>query len=309
MTTEVASIDRNWRMTRVVNRMSELGVSCGVVCEKNARIGVISERDIVNLCARHSTDAMCASDVMSHPVVSIDEQTHIGEAVALLRERRIRRLPVTDADGRLCGLITQTDLLGAYVGELESAKTTLEFRVAARTDELAEMAARFEALSLEDPLLGIGNRRAMETALDRIVDLAMRYERIFSALLLDVDHFKTFNDLYGHGQGDRALVDVATALRTHQRTSDASYRYGGEEFLVLLPETDEEGAYCLADRLRVAVEQIGRPHQKSAWGVVTVSCGAATFRSGDESWRVVVDRADVALYRAKEKGRNRVESG
>jgi diguanylate cyclase (GGDEF)-like protein len=195
------------------------------------------------------------------------------------------------------------------VGELESANTTLEYRVGARTDELAEMAARFEALSLEDPLLGIGNRRAMETALDRIVDLAMRYERSFSALLLDVDHFKAFNDLYGHGQGDRALVDVATTLRTHQRKSDASYRYGGEEFLVLLPETENEGAYCVAERLRVAVEQIGRPHRESERGVVTVSCGVATFRSGDESWRVLVDRADAALYRAKENGRNRVEFG
>lgn len=307
MTTEVVSVEKSLPMAQVIEQMSELAVSCVIVCEDLVPIGVISERDVVVLRAGQLSDEVTAADIMTSPVVFIEEQTGIVDAVALLRRRRIRRLPVTHPNGQLSGLITQSDLLDAYSHALESANATLEQRVAERTDELVEMAARFETLSQEDALLGIGNRRAMDTALDRISDLAMRYGRGFSVLLLDVDHFKTYNDTYGHGEGDAALVDVANVLKFYQRATDVVYRYGGEEFLVLLPETPPEGARSVAERLCSAVEEIGRPHSGSGYGVVTISCGVGTFHPGDKSSRPTIDRADSALYRAKENGRNRVE--
>ena len=123
-----------------------------------------------------------------------------------------------------------------------------------------------------------------------------------------MDHFKAYNDLYGHGPGDTTLVEVANVLRIRQRTSDTVYRYGGEEFLVLLPETASTGACSVAERLCVAVEKCRRPHEGSEHGVVTVSCGVGTFRSDDASSRAAIDRADAALYRAKENGRNQFQS-
>jgi len=124
-------------------------------------------------------------------------------------------------------------------------------------------------------------------------------------ILLDVDHFKKVNDRYGHDVGDLVLKRVAKILQRHTREVDITARLGGEEFLILLPQTDRKGGRNLAERIRKSVkkEEILTPTQIVK---VTVSCGVATFKEGDNT-DTLLKRADQALYRAKEKGRDRVE--
>jgi diguanylate cyclase (GGDEF)-like protein len=140
----------------------------------------------------------------------------------------------------------------------------------------------------------------MEKAAERGQDL--------SVLMLDIDHFKQFNDTYGHSCGDAVLKQVAHTLRESVRPTDLAARYGGEEFCVLLPDADEERAMAVAERVRSAIEE-ARTEYEGLSLQVTVSVGAARYRPGqDISGRNLIDRADKALYRSKQSGRNRVSS-
>nr|WP_308495301.1 GGDEF domain-containing protein [Duganella qianjiadongensis] len=156
--------------------------------------------------------------------------------------------------------------------------------------------------SLTDGLTGLANRRAFDNALQIALNSAARDGRPFSVVLVDLDHFKALNDCFGHLAGDAALVAFGQRLRTGLRLQDDAFRYGGEEFCVLLPNTDATEAAVVAGRLcaKVALaEQNGHPAQ-------TASFGVAIWRRGDTA-DTLIGRADDALYRAKSLGRNRVE--
>lgn len=161
-----------------------------------------------------------------------------------------------------------------------------------------------DKLSRTDPLTGLANRRALLQSLERERQRGDRQGRPFSVILLDVDHFKRFNDRHGHEVGDRVLVGVAGALRGGARAVDEVARWGGEEFLVLLPECETSGAEELAARLqeRIRALEVGGDEGPLK---VTATLGVATRRSGEDI-DAVVRRADAALYRGKEAGRDRV---
>jgi len=156
-----------------------------------------------------------------------------------------------------------------------------------------------------DTLTGLGNRLRLAEDLEVLCGRVERYGHSYCVALFDLDDFKGYNDGAGHLSGDGALRTVAGALQQEIRTGDAVYRYGGEEFLVLLPEQSLESAELAAERLRAAVEALGLPHP--AGGVVTVSAGVAELQGTASRPDQVFELADQALYRAKENGRNRVE--
>ncbi len=154
--------------------------------------------------------------------------------------------------------------------------------------------------SLQDPLTGLGNRRSMQVQIEKSIDTASRYGTKLSVIMMDIDHFKEYNDMHGHLAGDGLLVRLSGILLHEMRRTDYIYRYGGEEFLVILPETDAEKAAEAAERMRMAVE---------AETGVTISLGVASCRPDTPDSACLIGRADAALYRAKQNGRNRVEKG
>jgi len=179
-----------------------------------------------------------------------------------------------------------------------------------RTLQLEEANRRLEALSYSDALTGAANRRAFDEALDGEWRRAIRSKAPLSLLMLDIDHFKSFNDTYGHQAGDKCLATVATTLGgIVRRAGDRVARYGGEEFVMLLPATDTAGSIAVAERMRAAVASLNLPNPSGVDGRVTVSIGRATIQATDASTSdVLVAAADAALYDAKRSGRNRVAS-
>ena len=154
-----------------------------------------------------------------------------------------------------------------------------------------------------DELTGIANRRTTAGRLAHEVLRAQRQETALSVVLCDIDHFKRVNDRHGHGTGDAVLAEVARALRDGLRRTDLVGRWGGEEFLAILPNAPAAGARVVAERLRALVQRAVHVEGAEA---VTISLGVATF-AGDTTAEALVERADGALYRAKERGRNRVD--
>ncbi len=160
-----------------------------------------------------------------------------------------------------------------------------------------------------DGLTGLANRRRFDEQLDLELRRLRRLNEPLSLVMMDVDHFKKFNDAYGHQAGDDCLRQVATALATAlHRPADLAARYGGEEFAAILPGTDAEGAVRVAEAIRAGVAALGIPHAASSTAAhVTVSLGIATaYPAAGISGREIIELADSQLYRAKTEGRNRV---
>lgn len=249
-----------------------------VIDETHAIIGIVTERDIVRAVESNggaSLTARAVREVMSSPVLSVVSTTPLKHAIAELHRARVRRLLVVDAAGKSLGLVTQTDLLRGALGRLEREEERLSHEVQAATEKLAAANARLELLAREDGLLGIGNRRALEEGLNHAEALRVRHGRPWAVVLIDVDHFKKYNDRYGHLAGDDALKRVAATVGSCARASDRLYRYGGEELMALLAETDLAGAAGFARRAVEAVGAEGITHQDATAGLVTISAGVS----------------------------------
>lgn len=167
--------------------------------------------------------------------------------------------------------------------------------------ELEDALQKNQELALTDQLTGLPNRRSFDTLLEVKLPEAERYRRPLSLVVMDVDHFKAVNDTFGHTVGDRILADIAAIVRGQLRASDLCARWGGEELVVLCPETTLAGAIVLAERLRSVVEEHAFPVERG----ITVSLGVSEYGPGDDA-DTLFARADRALYAAKRGGRNRV---
>ncbi len=190
----------------------------------------------------------------------------------------------------------------------EDARRLADFNeeLVVTNEELADANLRLESLATTDPLTNLLNHRAINDTIDREVERAFRYRRQFSLLFIDLDHFKTINDTYGHGAGDTTLKEFATVIRSCLRGVDVLARWGGEEFIVLLPEIGSEGAVECADRIRASIAS----HQFPVGGGIHVTCslGVASFPENGTDRSQLIELADQAMYAAKRLGRNQVRT-
>jgi diguanylate cyclase (GGDEF)-like protein len=225
------------------------------------------------------------------------------QGLLLMENRLIRSAFSID---RLDGVLI---IAGQLAVSLDNALVyaSLERKVGERTRQLANANRRLEQLSTTDPLTGLANRRRLEEVLDAEWLQAERSGEPLGLAIVDIDHFKLYNDHYGHGAGDRCLQGVADGLRRSVRDRDLLARYGGEEFAVVMPNTDVNAALEIAEHLRLAVATLAQPHPLTPDQIVTISVGvAATRPASDGSIDTLLEQADVELYRAKRGGRNRV---
>ena len=239
-----------------------------------------------------------------------DQQITDGAAAAsdelefLLNEVPIRclwlKFPVLGPEGRIL-------LIGAVMLDLSHHETVAEMRQSLErlqksNQELQETLVELDHLASTDKLTGAWNRRRLEEALINEMDRLRRYDHPLSLLLIDIDLFKKINDQFGHAAGDQVLVELADLVKSTLRVSDSLTRWGGEEFVVLCPNTTLSTVAMLAERLREKIARADFPVVKN----ITVSLGVAECMSG-ETWEQWFMRADAALYRAKACGRNQAQ--
>jgi len=155
-----------------------------------------------------------------------------------------------------------------------------------------------------DALTQCGNRLALDEALQREIDLARRYSDPFSLVMFDVDHFKTINDSHGHAAGDKLLKKISETVRQHLRVTDLLFRYGGDEFVVLMHRTSAKAAKMVADKIRTAIEELSLENNDAKLAA-SLSMGVSEFND-DDSINTLCERTDTALYSAKALGRNQV---
>ncbi|MYM66383.1 diguanylate cyclase [Pseudoduganella sp. FT55W] len=215
-------------------------------------------------------------------------------------------------------IVLQGILISALVVSLRSRRQTLralnqerdqlEAHVTQRTLELMVANTKLEQQATTDPLTGIGNRRRMTEQINKELERSRRFRHPLSLLMADIDHFKNVNDIYGHEAGDRTLVAVARALAGGMRSIDMASRFGGEEFVLLMPETELDVARAAAERLRADIAALRIEGDNGETITLTISIGVASSdpQGTMDSASSLLSRADKALYQAKHEGRDRV---
>jgi diguanylate cyclase (GGDEF)-like protein/PAS domain S-box-containing protein len=212
----------------------------------------------------------------------------------------------TYGDDRLLSIVRDVTERKQAEVELQYTKVGLE----KANQELQTALAREHELAHTDSLTGINNRRYLYELAEHEFEIALRYQRPLSILMFDIDHFKRVNDTFGHTAGDRILQQVTQVTCAQLRSADVIGRYGGEEFVVVLPMTNAQQAYPLAERIRLAAEGIRVPTEKGD-ATVTLSIGIVEIQQGAQTGSVesMIRRADEVMYAAKQAGRNRTEIG
>lgn len=270
------------------------------VLTANAKYASLLGHTVETLVGRHVRDMnpTGAANIMRDFMV-LDSGGRVPDHQFVLNERtfQVSVAPYRDTDGNLTAII------------VSMAEITEEARI---FYELADANRSLNVRASRDSLTGLYNRAYFEDALAREFKRMQRGDEVLSLVLMDVDHFKQYNDLYGHIAGDHCLTAVAGAAMTALlRPGDYLSRYGGEELVAILADTDADGARLTAERMREAVAALQIPHARSPIGIVTASFGVATITGLDdarlhEARDRLIGAADRALYAAKAKGRNQV---
>jgi diguanylate cyclase (GGDEF)-like protein len=274
-----------------------------IVLDEGRIAGILTTKDAIRLFDQGIDLDRPVATEMSSPVETINKDVTIKQALDFIRNRHYKRIVVEDK-GKLLGVITQRELVSIaynrWVDLLRSHAKQLQEVVGM----LEEKSAELEVLATTDNLTGIANRTKLQHALSQEISRARRYpDQPLSIVLVDVDRFKGINDRYGHHSGDLVLKQLAALLEKNIREIDLAGRWGGEEFMLLLPHTKLEQATLFAERLRKTIA--GTRFEIDSR--VTVSLGVSQYQP-HESLEQLFQRVDEALYRAKDHGRDRVEA-
>jgi diguanylate cyclase (GGDEF)-like protein len=276
----------------------------------------ITRREIVLLEAGHAEEIQNALDKGRIDLVLMDNQMPGKSGMEWLAEIAKKQLaPVVMLTGsgteEIAAQAFQEGAVGYLPkGSLSQKKLSNIIDVAldkwTRLQQARADREKLERLANFDSLTGLYNRRAVLDKLDELINLANRYKEDFSLSMLDIDNFKKVNDRYGHLTGDEVLEKIAVLIRRNIRETDIVGRYGGEEFIIILPKTNLSSAWVVAERLRNIIEKAELKDSAGNAFTITVSQGLVGWER-DEDAASLISRADAALYKAKEKGRNRVQ--
>ncbi len=302
----------------IAQQMAIHRVSCIVIVDPqtSSPIGILTECDIVRF---HQLDLdftqVSAQAVMSKPLSTMIPQDSLWSVHKRMQKLKVRRLVIKHPTGELAGIITQTQMLKMLdPTEMYHIMEQMQEIIDRQTNELQQLNhclkianVELEKLSMLDELTQIENRRRFNEFLAHEWKRSAHLGQPLSLILCDVDHFKAYNDTYGHLVGDQCLIKIAKTLRDATRqASDLVARYGGEEFVVVLSNTNGDGAERVATNILTQIQNLQIPHTASkTMNCVTISLGAATvIPNQSTSPAMLLQVADELLYQSKQQGRN-----
>lgn len=265
-------------------------------------LGIFTTKDFLNIMHDNTDLFIPIKNYMNSPLQSVHHDVKIFEALEFIREKRFKRLVVTDDDGKLKGVITQSELLRLVNNKWMEIIKQKGDELSKINQKLLEKTVSLEEKASTDFLTKLYNRRKFDDIMEYEVNQVKRYkDRDLCVLLLDIDGFKYINDTYGHDIGDKILQDIARILKISSRQSDVVCRWGGEEFAIALSETNLENALIVSEKIRITIEH----HTFTNDLRLTCSFGISQYHTND-TYSSLFKRADEALYKAKNTGKNKV---
>ena len=288
----------------ILRRMEQTDHASVILIEAKRPVGIVTSKDMLRILMNHADLERPIREYMTRPVRTLSCDATIAETLAFLRKNRFKRAVAVDTEGRMVGVFTQKEIVAfTYHRWMQILKEQQE-----KLDRINKLLLRqnleIEKTSSLDPLTGLYNRLKCNELFISEYTVMLQRHNTMSLILMDLDHFKAVNDTYGHNTGDRVLEEVAKTLTENLRNVDIACRWGGEEFIILLPAADLRHAKMIAENLRKEISRIRIPDHSLT---LTASFGVAQVRPG-QSLEAVIEQADRALYHAKDLGRDRVVS-
>lgn len=275
-----------------------------VVVEDMMPIGIITSKDVMKLIKYKYNLYVPVYEYMSSPVDTIHKNSSIKEALNFIKEKHYKRVIVVDDDGKLSGIIMQKDLISLTYSRWAMLMKEYQEELGEINNMLEVKNKEYETLASKDPLTGLYNRyKFSELYLSSYIAMMQRDNKM-SLIMLDIDLFKQVNDTYGHNTGDKVLIEISKILLNTLRNIDIVARWGGEEFIVLLPTASLDNALILSQKLR---KSIATMNLDIIIGNISASFGISQVREG-EDMQSAIGRADKALYLAKNSGRDCVKT-
>ncbi|MDO8455128.1 MAG: diguanylate cyclase, partial [Sulfurimonas sp.] len=291
------------KISDLISHMVDSGYDNVIVVDDLKPIGILTTKDIMRLIKTQKDLNVAVKLHMSKPVDSIGKSSSIKEALNFLKNKHYKRVVVVDNDGKLSGTISQKELISLTYSKWAVLMKEYQEELSEINVLLEDKNREYETIASIDSLTGLYNRyKFSKLYLSSFLAMRQRHNEM-SLIMLDIDFFKKVNDTYGHNTGDKVLVQVSHALLKTLRNIDIVCRWGGEEFVVLLPAASLENAYSLAQNIKTYIEEL----EIDVVGHITASFGVAQVLESDDM-QSVIDRADKALYLAKKSGRNCVKT-
>ena len=273
-----------------------------VVVEKMKPVGILTTKDVMRMLKQEDDMELPISVYMSTPVETILKESSIKEALEFVREKHYKRVVVTDEDGKLSGIITQKELISLTYSRWAMLMNEYQNELIEVNRILENKNKEYETMATTDSLTGLYNRYKFSELYLSAYKVMIQRHNAMSIILLDIDFFKRINDTYGHNMGDQVLIQISHSLLKMLRNVDIICRWGGEEFIILLPTANLEQATGVAEKLRRSIDVL----EIDVIGHISASFGVSEVVEG-ESMEEVIARADSALYLAKNSGRNCVK--
>jgi len=274
-----------------------------VVDDKQRPLGIFTTKDFLNIMQNDDNLNLSIHNFMSSPLKTVPYNIKVYEALQFIKKEHFKRIVLTENDGRVSGVITQSELLRLLNNKWLELIKERGAELSKINKKLLEKTAVLEQKASTDFLTKLYNRRKFDSLIEYEIEQIRRYhDRDLCVILLDIDNFKHINDTYGHDIGDIILQDIAKILKSSCRNSDICCRWGGEEFAISLSHTKIEDCLLVAEKIRVTIQNhifVKKIH-------VTCSFGISQLHS-TESYPNLFKRADKALYYAKNSGKNKVE--
>lgn len=303
LSTHLKYANMNLSTIDILIQMDKLSDCIVLQDDENNVKGIITTKDVVDIFGKNKDLSKPISEYMSSPIQTINSATPLSTALAFVQSKHFKRLIVEDYDGEILGQITQEELLARIYSKWADVMRSNDTQLHKINRILKDRATKYEELSAIDNLTGIFNRLAFEQKLKNEIERINRYKvENFSLAILDIDNFKIINDTYGHIEGDNVLKQLVQEVKSHLRSTDIFSRWGGEEFVIILPLTNVEKAKIAIENIRQLISSV----IFNKVGTVTCSFGVTEFNK-DDTFHSVIIRADEAMYIAKRSGKNRVE--
>lgn len=274
-----------------------------IIVENLKPIGILTTKDIMWLIKNKEDLELPVSEFMTTPVDTISKKSSIKDALAFITQKKYKRAIVVNEDGTLSGIIAQKDIISLTYTRWAMIMREYQEELSDMNTMLEDKNREYEKKASTDSLTGLYNRYKFSELYNSSYTSMIQRHNDMSLILLDIDFFKKVNDNFGHNIGDQVLIQVAHSLLKTLRNIDIVCRWGGEEFIVLLPTAALEIATTLAEKLRQNISEL----EIELVGHVYASFGVSQVREGD-TMEDTVDRADKALYLAKNSGRNCVKT-
>ncbi|MDX1352125.1 MAG: diguanylate cyclase [Thiomicrorhabdus sp.] len=285
----------------VIALMVKHNSDCVIAKDGKAIKGIFTTKDVMRLFDKQSHLECPLADYMSQPVETIYSSMSIKAALRFIQEKHFKRVVVVNEEEELQGIVTQNELISLSYSNWAVIMRKFQNELQEINALLEQKSKHYEGLAARDPLTGLFNRYKFTEIFSAELTGMKARENTMSLIMLDLDHFKKINDQFGHNAGDKVLTSVAKVLEENQRQTDVICRWGGEEFLILLPSADLDKAQLIAETIREKVKQM---NLIEGW-VVTASFGVTQVNAKD-TLETLVERADSALYQAKKNGRDQV---